>query len=343
MNFNLSDEQMMFAETARTLFADSCTPDHWRKMMEAGVARDDARWAEIVENGLTLVLLPESAGGLDLAEADFALIAREAGYVALPEPLVESAGVAAPMLAALVPDHELLGDPSATIAIAHPLNPYVANADSAAAILLEKDGEAYLATPEQVTLTAQASIDPFRRLFKVDWDPANATALGKADWDLALDRAALFNAAMGLGLAQRSVDLAVGYAKDRQQFGKPIGSYQAVKHHLASAQVAIEFAKPVVAAAAAEIGARDVQSRARVSHAKLVALEAADKAGRASIQVHGAMGYSWEVDVHLFLKRTVALTQTWGTPAFHRARIADRIFSQPMGPDQTFARENEHA
>ncbi|HUD95571.1 acyl-CoA dehydrogenase family protein [Sphingobium sp.] len=348
MDFTLSDEQTMFADTARTLFANSCTPDHWRKMMESGVVRDDARWASIVETGLTLVLLPENAGGIGLAESDFALIAQEAGYVALPEPLVESAGVAAPMLAALAPDHAVLADPLATIAIAHPANPYVANADSAAAILLERDGEAYLATPDQVTLVAQASIDPFRRLFKVEWNRENATPLGPkdgagADWDLALDRAALFNAAMGIGLAQRAVDMAVDYAKERQQFGKPIGSYQAVKHHLASAQVAIEFAKPVVAAAAAEIGHRDMQARARVSHAKLVALEAADKAARASIQVHGAMGYSWEVDVHLFLKRALALTQTWGTPAFHRARIAARMFTQPMGPDQTFARETENA
>jgi alkylation response protein AidB-like acyl-CoA dehydrogenase len=342
MDFTLNDEQLMFAETARTLFADSCTPDHWRKMMEAGVARDDARWAAIVETGLTLVLLPEAAGGIGLAETDFALIAQEAGYVALPEPLVESAGVAAPLLGALAPDHAILTDPTATIAIAHAANPFVANADSAAAILLEKDGETFLATPDQVTLTAQPSIDPFRRLFSVAWDAADATALGKGDWDLALDRAALFSAAQALGLAQRAVDLAVDYAKERQQFGKPIGSYQAVKHHLASAQTAIEFAKPVVAAAASEIGAQDVQSRARVSHAKIVALEAADKAARASIQVHGAMGYSWEVDVHLFLKRTVALTQTWGTPAFHRARIAARMFDQPMGPDQTFARETKN-
>lgn len=339
MDFTLNDEQQMFAETARALFADSCTPDHWRKMMKAGLAHDAARWASIAETGLTLVLLPEAAGGIGLSETDFALIAREAGYVALPEPLVESAGVAAPMLVALAPNHTALADPNATIAISHPINPFVANADSAAAILLEKDGVAYLATPDQVQLTAQPSIDPLRRLFSVKWEPSDATALGEADWDLALDRAAVFHASAALGLAQRAVDLAVDYAMERQQFGKPIGSYQAVKHHLASAQVAIEFAKPVVAAAAAEISARDLQSRARVSHAKIVALEASEKAARASIQVHGAMGYSWEVDVHLFLKRTIALTQSWGTPAFHRSRIAKRVFSQPIGPDQTFARE----
>lgn len=345
MDFTLNDEQMMFAETARTLFADSCSPDHWHRMMEADAAWDEARWAAIVDTGLTAMLLPESAGGLGLCEVDFALIAREAGYAALPEPLVESAGVAAPLLAALAPDHPALGDPMATIAIAHPLNPVVPHADRAAAILLEKDGDAFVATPDRVTLTPAPGIDPFRRLFRVDWDAADATALGSknngADWPLALDRAALFSAAMGLGLAQRAVDLAVDYAKERQQFGKPIGSYQAVKHHLATAQVAIEFARPVVMAAAADIGRQDVHSRARVSHAKIVALEAADNAARASIQVHGAMGYSWEVDVHLFLKRALALSQSWGTPAFHRARIAERLFTQAAGPDQLFARDQK--
>ena len=341
MDFTLSAEQQMFAETARALFADTCTPVHWRKLMEAGDNRDAARWQAIVDTGFTQLLLPEDAGGLGLSELDFALIAEAAGYVALPDPLVESAGVAAPLLATLAPEHPSLADPAASIAVQHPANPLVADADSAAAIILYRDGKAFVATPEAVRLTRRESIDPFRRLFMVEWD--EATPLGDADWDLALDRGALFAAAQGLGLAQRAVDLAIDYAKERQQFGKPIGSYQAVKHRLASAQVAIEFARPVVYAAATQIGQRDVYSRARVSHAKIVALEAADLAARASIQVHGAMGYSWEVDVHLFLKRGLALTNIWGTPAFHRARVAERLFGYPTGPDHTFARETEHA
>lgn len=343
MDFTLSEEQQMFAETARSLFADTCTPDHWHRLMAMGETRDPDRWQAIVETGFTTLLLPENAGGLGLSEVDFALIAEEAGRVALPDPLIESAGIAAPMLAALAPAHPALADPAASIAIQHPANPLVADADSAAAILLHRDGRSFLAAPDRVRLVRRDSIDPLRRLFAVDWDEADATPLGAADWDLALDRGALFAAAQGLGLAQRAVNMAVEYAKERQQFGKPIGSYQAVKHHLASAQVAIEFARPVVLAAAAEIGHRDIQSCARVSHAKIVALEAADQAARASIQVHGAMGYSWEVDVHLFLKRALALTNTWGTPTLHRARIATRLFNQPTGPDQTFARETQHA
>lgn len=341
MDFTLSEEQAMFAQTARTLFADSCTPEHWRKLMETGQSRDPARWQAIVETGFTMLLLPESAGGLGLSELDFTLIAEAAGYVALPDPLAESAGIAAPMLGALAPDHPALADPAATVAIQHPINPLVADADSAAAILLHRDGKAFVAMHDQVRLTRRESIDPFRRLFEVAWD--DAAPLGAADWHLALDRGALFAAAQGLGLAQRAVDMAVAYAQERQQFGKPIGSYQAVKHHLASAQVAIEFARPVVLAAAAGIGHRDVNARARISHAKIVALEAADQAARAAIQVHGAMGYSWEVDVHLLLKRALALTGSWGTPGFHRARVAERLFTQPTGPDQTFARETENA
>ncbi|MFN3469878.1 MAG: acyl-CoA dehydrogenase family protein [Novosphingobium sp.] len=339
MDFTLNDEQLMFAETARTLLGDTCMPDHWHRMMEQGTAFDAGRWAQIVGNGFTLLLLPEAAGGMGLTELDLALILIEAGYVALPEPLAESAGVGAPLLASLAPAHPVLADPAAIVAVAPAINPVVANADVAAAILIEKDGRALLARPDQVRLTPAECIDPLRRLFRIEWDASTAEDIGPADWSLALDRAALFAAAQGLGLAQRAVDLAVAYARDRTQFGKPIGSYQAVKHHLASAQTAIEFARPVVLAAAADLSHADIHSRARVSHAKIVALEAAEQAARAAIQVHGAMGYSWEVDVHLFLKRALALKAAWGTPAFHRSRIAARIFTQPLGADRTFARQ----
>lgn len=341
MDFTFTEEQLMFAETAKALFADTCTTARLRAQMERGEARDAARWSALVETGLTLVLLPETAGGIGLGEVDFALIAEAAGYAGLPEPLIESAGVAAPLLAAVAPDHPALADPAATIAIGHPLNPFVADADAASLLLLPHEGALNAVDPARARLMRQESIDPFRRLFRVEWAPVEATRLDAAPAHLALafDRAALFAAAQGLGLAQRAIDLAVAYAQDRAQFGKPIGSYQAVKHHLASAQVAVEFARPVVHAAAAAIRAQDAHSRARISHAKLVALEAADQAARAAIQVHGAMGYSWEVDVHFFLKRTLGLTFTWGDPAFHRARVAERLFAQPAGPDTLFARD----
>ena len=315
MDFTLSEDQLMFVEAARTVLADTSDTLRLRKMLERKDAFDQDRWNAVVETGLTVVLLPEAAGGLELGALDFALIAEAAGYYLLPEPLVESAGIAAPMLAAILPSSDYLADPSKRIAIGHPSNPVVADADIADAILLNHNGATHLVKPSQVTLTRVESIDQ------------------------AFDRAALFCAAQGLGLAQRAVDLAVEYAKERQQFGKPIGTYQAVKHHLASAQTRIEFARPVLHAAAAGFANNDIYSRARISQAKLACLEAADYAARASLQVHGAMGYSYEVDVHLILKRALGLTYSWGEPALHRARVSDRIFNRPVGPDQTFASE----
>lgn len=347
MNFTFNAEQMMMAEVARQLLADTCDPAALRRQMAEGAPRDEARWAAMAENGLTAVLAPEASGGLGLAETDFILIAEAAGWAALPEPLVEHAGVAVPLLAEAAPDHDLLAAAVAgevSLAAGHPLNPFVLDADLAGGLLLAHEDEVHLVAPGAARLTREVSIDPFRRLFQVEWTPSAQTRIADAAsggplWDRALDRGALFAAAQCLGLAQRSVDLAVAYASERQQFGKPIGSYQAVKHMVATAQVAIEFARPVVHAAAADLYRGTPQSRARVSHAKIVAAEAADLAARTSIQAHGAMGYSWEVDVHLFLKRALALTYAWGDPATHRARIAARVLGLPIGADRTFSHE----
>lgn len=351
MDFTFTDEQKMLADVVGKLMDDRCPPAALRKLMDADAARDGARWGAIVETGLVPVLLPAEQDGLGLGELDFAIIAEAAGRAALPEPLVEHAGVALPLLAAASPDHPRLTEATAgtaTLAVGHPVNPLVADADAAAALLLVDAGDLHLVERAAVTLTRRTSIDPFRRLFEVAWTPSPATRIADAGTAAplladALDRGALFAAAQCLGIAQRCVDLAVDYAKERTQFGKPIGSYQAVKHLLANVQVKIEFARPVLHSAAARFAARDAMSRAAISHAKLAAAEAADLGARTAVQVHGAMGYSWEVDVHFFLKRALALTYAWGDPDFHRARVEQRVLTRPLGPDQTFLHESDHA
>ncbi|WP_293861087.1 acyl-CoA dehydrogenase family protein [uncultured Alsobacter sp.] len=353
MDFRFTDEQLMMGSVLRDLLADLCQPADLRRLMAAGAPRDERRWSAIVEMGVAGALVAETQGGLGLQPVDFVLGAEACGHACLPEPLVENAGVALPLLAALPSEATqpwlaagLAGE--TTIAIQHPVNPFVADADTAGALLLVTDHGLHLVPREAVRLTVQPSVDPFRRLFTTDFDPPDWPPLvgpDEADRLLAaaLDRGALFAAAQLLGIAQRCVDLAVAYAKERQQFGKPIGSYQAVKHHLATAQVKIEFARPVVHAAAACLPQGDLFSRARISHAKLAAGEAADLAARTAIQVHGAMGYSWEVDVHFFLKRAIALQTWWGTPALHRGRVARRAYTGALGPDATFPMESSHA
>jgi alkylation response protein AidB-like acyl-CoA dehydrogenase len=350
MDFRFTDEQQMTAESVRTLLSDLCRPEDLRRLMQSGQARDEKRWAAIVELGLQGALVPEERGGLGLAPADFVLIAEACGYACLPEPLVENAGVALPLLAAVAADpradamleRALAGE--ITVALAHPANLFVADADTAGAVLAVRGEELHLCDAADIALERQESIDPFRRLFSIADRPCPTTAIADAGrvrfhLDAALDRGALFCAAQLLGIAQRAVDLAVAYAKERQQFGRPIGSYQAVKHLLATAQVKIEFARPAVYAAAAQLPQADAFSRARISHAKLAAADAADLACRTAVQVHGAMGYSWEVDVHFFLKRALALASWWGDVRFHRERVAERTFGLRSGPEHTFAAE----
>jgi alkylation response protein AidB-like acyl-CoA dehydrogenase len=349
MDFAFSEEQQMAAESVRAALADLCTGADLRRLMASGEARDPRRWDALNGLGLSGLMVAEDLGGLGLAETDLVLMAEACGHACLPEPLVENAGVAAPLLAAFAADPraaawlERVVNGEATAAVGHPANPFVGDADTAGVLLVARDDGLHLVESAAARLTRHESIDPFRRLFTVDFDASAATRLADAGQAapalaLALDRAALFAAAQGLGLAQRAVEMAADYAKERTQFGKPIGANQAIKHLLANCQTAIVFARPVVHAAAAQIGQQDLFSRARVSHAKLAALSAASLAARTAIQVHGAMGYSWEVDVHFYLKRALALTGAWGDEAFHRARVAERAHGAPLGPRHTFAR-----
>jgi alkylation response protein AidB-like acyl-CoA dehydrogenase len=335
MDFRLTDEQQMLSETVAGLFADHCTGADLRRQLASGATRDAERWRRIVDMGLPGLMAPDAAGGSGLGPVEMALVAVAAGYAMLPEPLVDHAGIAMPVLAlAGTLEQAIAGE---TVAVGHSSMPLVADADSAATLLLVEGGELHHVPREVVRLERVESIDPFRRLFRVVWIPEAATRIGgPALIDRMLDHGALCAAAQLLGLAQRAIDLAVAYAGERQQFGKPIGSFQAVKHHLATAQVKVEFARPVLLAAAALLADDSALAAPRISHAKLAATAAAEVATHVAVQVHGAMGYSWEVDVHFALKRALALGQAWGTPAFHRGRVAAHVLGAPLGPDRTF-------
>lgn len=337
MEFAFTEDQVAINDAARQMLVETCTPADLRKMLAAGAARDATRWDTITEMGLPGLMAPEDHGGMGLGLVDLIGIAEAAGYVALPEPLIETAGVAVPLLAQMgESDIVAAALEGRTVAVGFPGRAFVPDADTADALLLADGDAVHLVAAADVKLTRQESIDPFRRLYSVEWTPTQTTARN-ASWSAAVDRGAVLAAAQLVGLAQRSIDMAVDYAKQRTQFGKPIGSYQAVKHLIATAQVKIEFARPVVHAAAAEIERGTLAAKARASHAKIAAGEAADLAVRTAVQVHGAMGMTWEVDLHFFLKRVQSLRFDWGSAALHRARVLDRILTAPTGPDLTFA------
>jgi alkylation response protein AidB-like acyl-CoA dehydrogenase len=339
MQFAFTEDQLAINEAVRRMLLETCTAADLRSLAKKHESHDARRLTAIGEMGLLRMLAPQSCGGMGLSAADFAPIAETAGYVALPESLIEHAGIAIPLLASLDDERGRLAatDGNSVLAVGSPLSPFVLDADSATALLLADGNDIHLVSRESVRLTRAESIDPLRRLYRVEWSPTPATRVGKG-WTRAIDLGALWTAGQLLGLAQRAVDLAVAYAKQRVQFGKPIGTYQAVKHLLASAQVNIEFARPVFHAAAVELDT-GMAGQARISHARLASAKAADVAMRASLQVHGAMGYTWECDLHFYLKRALALGYSWGDAAFHRARIVSRLKTVPTGPEFTFASE----
>jgi alkylation response protein AidB-like acyl-CoA dehydrogenase len=348
MDFTFSEDQLLFQESVRDFLLGEVTPERIRACWESEQGRDDGLWSQLAELGLTGITVPEAAGGLGMNAVDFVLLAQECGYVALPEPLVNTALVAVPLLAELggeLADTWLprvaAGEARVVAGLAQ--NLLVEDAHIADLVLWFDDAGLYALSQSDMQLRYNPSVDPSRRLFALE-TAASAAPLVSGDEaavlaSRSLDRGALGAAAQALGLAQRMIDLSVQYTGERQQFGQAIGAFQAVKHHMANVAVRLEYARAPVHRAADSVARAASRAGRDVSHAKLAACEAANLAAKNSIQVHGAMGYTWEVDLHIFMKKAWALANTWGDAGFHKARVAEHIFADgaTLGAVGTFS------
>jgi alkylation response protein AidB-like acyl-CoA dehydrogenase len=336
VRFSFDPDHRSFASALRELLEKECTADHVREAGASETGRSTERWKRLAEMDLVGLTVPSASGGLGMDEVGLALLLEETGRAVLPEPVVETTAVAVPLLAETGPE-ELrerwfpeVAEGRAVLTVGLQRLGNVTDAHVADLLLLQAGGEIHAVTPDRVNLQPRPSLDRTRRLFAVDWDPEPATRIAEGDparrvLQRAFDRGALATSAQLLGIADRLIEMGAEYARERHQFGKPIGSFQAVKHLLADALIRLEFARPVVYRAAFSV-ARDLPDRARdVSMAKAVASEAAEHASRAALQVHGAVGYTEEHDLHLWLKRGRALAWSWGNAAWHRARVGDAV------------------
>jgi alkylation response protein AidB-like acyl-CoA dehydrogenase len=360
VRFAFTEQQTQFRDAVRQVLDKECTADDLRSAFDAPAARS-VRWATLAEMGVAGLTVPEAQGGLGLHLLDLVPLLEEAGRAGLPEPLVETTALAAPLLAGF-PSDQVAGwldgiaagrlaaavapvDVGGTTPGTTPGGPVVPAADGADLFILTTAPatgdldviELHAVPASAVTVTPVASLDPTRRLGTVSWEPTTATRLASGEQargvlgDLA-DRAAVAIAAELLGLAERMITMAAAYAKERNQFGKPIGSFQAVKHLLAGAQVKLEFARPAVYAAAWSLGDEELagspDGSRSASLAKAYASDAATEAARVALQVHGAIGYTWECDLHMFLKRAWALVESWGSAADHRRHILSSLVDE---------------
>jgi alkylation response protein AidB-like acyl-CoA dehydrogenase len=267
--------------------------------------------------GVLGALVAEADGGLGFNELDVVLLAEESGRAALPEPFIEHVLIGAP----LVPSETVVTG-AATVTAGETLVPYAAAAD----LLLIGGDDAFVVSADKVDVEPRESVDGSRRLGFVDAGPSDAIRELTADENhLAFDRGALGTAAQLVGLGQHLLDETVEYVTNRRQFGVPIGSFQALKHKLADVRIALEFARPLVYRAANSLATNDPESSVHVSMAKAQASDAAELAARHALQCHGAIGYSYEHDLHLWMKRVWVLARAWGDAPLHRERVARAI------------------
>ena len=360
MDFAFSDEQLELRQGVRTVLDAECAPAALRafELADAEGRAEQARnrWSVIAELGAPALVVPEAAHGLGLSDVDLVGVLEEAGYACLPEALLETAALAAPTLAALVPDKAAttalaalveddvvfavggidatasgISSPTEVSADGMLRTPRVSGGRDAGIFLLachddESGWQLHAVPAASCAAEPTPALSASRDLSTVHWPLASDTLLAygvaaEAAAALLADRAAAGSAALLTGLADRMVAMASGYAKERHQFGKPIGSFQAVKHHLANASVALEFARPAVYRAAWSLATAQPTLSHDASMAKAMASDAADTAARVALQVHGAIGYTWECDLHFFLKRTWALSRAWGDAATHRRLV----------------------
>ncbi len=293
MKFSLTTDQRDFAASLESLLASADTVGAARAWADGDHAPGLKLWERLAEQGLAM--LATEASPVEVVIAFEAL-----GRHAVPGPWVESAAYLPVALG-----REVAG--VATVA-APPHASYALDADVADLV--------YLAGPDGLTEAEvgerHGSVDRTRHLFSVE-------AAGEAPEDAAFELAALATAAQLLGLGERVLADTVTYAKQRRQFGREIGSYQAIKHQLADVRIALDFARPLVHGAALDPSPR------AASAAKVMCADAAYLASRTGLQVHGAIGYTQEFDLSIWITKIRALVTAWGTPAFHRARILSAL------------------
>jgi len=290
----LSEERQMLADTVAALVAKHASPAAVRAATESDRGYDEALWQLLCEQvGAAALVVPEELGGAGGELGDAATVLQELGRALVPSQLLGTTLAELALLSAAEPDAETLAALAEGASIgALVLDPdYVVNGDIADVVVAATDGR--LCRWTRFSARPVGTMDPTRRLARVQ--PEDTVALGP-DHGIA-DRAAILLAAEQIGAAERCLELTVEYAKSRVQFGRPIGSFQALKHRMADLYVAIAAARAVVSDAC------DDPTPTNAATARLAASEAFCSVAGEGIQIHGGIAITWEHDMHLYFKR----------------------------------------
>ncbi|MFJ6630361.1 acyl-CoA dehydrogenase family protein [Streptomyces sp. NPDC091376] len=320
MKFLPTDEQRAFVRSLDAMLTAADTPRAARAWGAGDPGPGRAVWSRVADAGVFALAVPEAYEGVGPRPVELALAFVELGRHAVPGPLVETAaaatlisGLGDPALAKRFLPGIAAGETVVTLAL-EGQGPYALDADTASVTLMVLGDELRVAPGHG---PVRASADPARRLAVPDGggEVLASGAHVAAAAARAVDRARLATAAQALGTGLALLERTVAYVRQRSQFGVAIGSFQAVKHRLADTLIALEFARPLV------LGAALTTAPADIAAAKVAAGEAAYGAARTALQLHGAVGYTDEPALSLWLRKARPLRDAWGTPSQCRAAV----------------------
>jgi alkylation response protein AidB-like acyl-CoA dehydrogenase len=319
VDFDLSEDQHALALAAAGLLAAKAEP---RVVVDRGGGWDDGLWRAMVDQGWPGIAVPEADGGVGLGLVEAAVLAEAVGGAVAPAPIVPQL-IALDALGATAWRPRLI-DGSAVAAVAwsgqREAVPYAPSAAVAVGVV---GTELVVADLTGRQPRAEPAMDRTREVGWLDLTAIASEPVGGPEAARRfLDVGAALHAAELLGVSQRMLDVSVQYAKDRVQFGRPIGSFQAVKHRCADMLVDVEGMRSAAYYAAWCLDARHPDASVAASTAKTWCSDAAMRVTQSALQVHGGIGFTWESDVHLYLKRAQLSALLFGDATYHRARLA---------------------
>jgi alkylation response protein AidB-like acyl-CoA dehydrogenase len=324
VDFEFSSDQHILATAADELLTKMNSLGRAREVAVADRKIDEVLWAAVCEQGWPLIAVPEESGGIGLGFVELAVLAEAAGKHAAPVPVVSTALAAQALVAAGDVERLAVLTEGGIGTVAWTSVPAVDAPLADIAVQLTADSVAVLdlrtERPE-----ALPSVDPVRSLGRIAGRPDATEIGGREQAQALLDRAAVLFSASMLGAAQAVVTLAAEYAKVREQFGRPIGSFQAVKHRCADMYVDLEGMRAATYYAAWSLDNNTTDASQAASTAKAWCSEAGPRVMANGLQVHGGIGFTWDHDLHLFLKRTEVDARQFGDDAYHRERLISRL------------------
>jgi alkylation response protein AidB-like acyl-CoA dehydrogenase len=325
MDFELSDEQAMLREVSRSMLSTHCSPELVRATRDAGHDLDEKLWERGVELGWTLLAVPEDQGGAGMGLVELCLVAEEIGRAAAPGPWLDTALAALVAGKARAPAEVVEGLCEGNLKAAVVTTDgagLVQAAGSVDWLLVVADDQVFLAEASGASASRRRTLDESRGFYAVDLTATVPTHVLDVAPQWVRDAAAVLVSADALGIGERLLAMTVDYAQVREQFGRPIGSFQSVKHKAADMLKSLKGVRAATYYAAMALDADLPDASMAASVAKAFAAEQVPAIAGEALQTHGGIGFTWEHDLHLYLRRAKVDEALYGDAGFHQDRVA---------------------